>query len=304
MINNKKLVIAVIGVVLCIVIVVLALVLNRKGFIPKEEKIIKKAVSVLSMERKEPHVLKKPVSKPYKVSEKPIITPRVLKGEKVRSKTKQNYYKRLTNDVRNFFDYLDQRDYIKTYRLKNGTQRHFLLLLAKLSANPPVVSGETRDIYTLTHNMAHFYRVIDKKNISIVKDVLSHEREIIEPTMEMLYEWITEEIKRKNKEVKTSTGDLYEYACFFLNTMSGKAYLARRDSKTRILMIYYSLLILDKANRENLNHNGIDILPPLNMLVDDITSQMGLDYKEKYLQRLYYIKKRVVSHREKRRIKE
>ncbi|OPX41542.1 MAG: hypothetical protein DRH24_05825 [Deltaproteobacteria bacterium] len=304
MINNKKLVIAVIGVVLCIVIVVLALVLNRKGFIPKEEKIIKKAVSVLSMERKEPHVLKKPVSKPYKVSEKPIITPRVLKGEKVRSKTKQNYYERLTNDVRNFFDYLDQRDYIKTYRLKNGTQRHFLLLLAKLSANPPVVSGETRDIYTLTHNMAHFYRVIDKKNISIVKDVLSHEREIIEPTMEMLYEWITEEIKRKNKEVKTSTGDLYEYACFFLNTMSGKAYLARRDSKTRILMIYYSLLILDKANRENLNHNGIDILPPLNMLVDDITSQMGLDYKEKYLQRLYYIKKRVVSHREKRRIKE
>jgi len=304
MINNKKLVIAVIGVVLCIVIVVLALVLNRKGFIPKEEKIIKKAVSVFSMERKEPHVLKKPVSKPYKVSEKPIITPRVLRGEKVRSKTKQNYYERLTNDVRNFFDYLDQRDYIKAYRLKNGTQRHFLLLLAKLSANPPVVSGETRDIYTLTHNMAHFYRVIDKKNISIVKDVLSHEREIIEPTMEMLYEWITEEIKRKNKEVKTSTGDLYEYACFFLNTMSGKAYLARRDSKIRILMIYYSLLILDKANRENLNHNGIDILPPLNMLVDDITNQMGLDYKEKYLQRLYYIKKRVVSHREKRQIKE
>jgi hypothetical protein len=86
--------------------------------------------------------------------------------------------------------------------------------------------------------------------------------------------------------------------------MSGKAYLARRDSKTRILVVYYSLLTLDKANRENLNHNGIDILPPLNLLTDDITNQMGLEYKEKYLQRLHYIKKRVISRREKRRIKE
>jgi hypothetical protein len=302
MINNKKLVVAVVGVALCIV--VLALVLNREKFISKEKGIIKEEAPVTLTKRKEPRIVEKHISKPYKGLEKPVIVSGVLKKKKVLNKSQHSYYEKLTNDVSMFFDYLDQKDYIKAYKLKDGTQKRFLLLLAKLSANPPVVSGETRDIFTLTHNMAHFYRIINRKNISIVKDILSNEKAIIEPTIEMLYEWITEGIKRKNKEIKTSTGDLYEYACFFLNTMSGKAYLARRNSKTRILVVYYSLLTLDKANRENLNHNGIDILPPLNLLTDDITNQLGLEYKEKYLQTLHYIKKRVISRREKRRIKE
>ena len=200
--------------------------------------------------------------------------------------------------MRIFFEYLDNQEYIKEYGLEEGTQRHFLKLIAELSAHPPVISGETQDIYTLTHNMAHFYRVIQKENIYLVKDILSHEREIIEQAADLLYEWITEEIRRNNPDVKTSIKDLYEYAGFFLNTLSGKAYLARRLSKTRTIVLYYSILILDTANRADLNHYGIDILPPLNLLIDDIENQRNLDYRRKYLRRLSLIKRRVVGNRE------
>lgn len=303
--TEKKKYIVLAGLV--VIVIFAALFLAREKFVPREKEVAK------VVEQKEPAVpaqpapekvirkkIEKPVSEPVTVPEKPapvVAVPEPVK-KKIK-KVKKSSYQQLIDDVRIFFDYLDQQDYIKAYKLEDGTQEHFLKLLAELSASPPVISGETQDIYTLTHNMAHFYRVIGKNNISLGKDVLGHEREIIEPAMEMLYEWVAEEIKRNNREMKTSIKELYEYASFFLNTLSGKAYLARRDSKTRILVIYYSLLMLDTANRLQLNSHGIDVLPPLNLLMDDIENQRNLDYREKYLKRLRHIKRRVIARREK-----
>jgi hypothetical protein len=216
------------------------------------------------------------------VSSAPVTTPRVIRVEK--------NYDEIHQEVIRFFRYLDHKDYIKAYELREGTYKHFLKLIGKLSANPPVISGERRDIYTLTHNIAHFYRVVGKKDVFLIRDILSNEREITEPTMKLFYEWITKGIENKREEVKTTTKDIYEYAGFFLNTLGGKAYLSRRDSRTRILVTYYSLLILDKANRERLNRHGIDIRPPLTLLMDDIRNQKNLKCKREYLKRLKAIR--------------
>jgi hypothetical protein len=210
----------------------------------------------------------------------------------------KSYYERLSDDVDVLFAYLDRQDYIREYGLPAGMKHHVLTMLADLSAHPPVISGETRDIFVLTHNMAHFYRVLGKDNILLIKDILSHEREIVEQATDLLYEWIFAELRRKNPEVKTSVKDLYEYAGFFLTTLSGKAYLARRLSKTRMIVLYYSILILDMANRDDLNRYGIDILPPVNLLMDDMENQRNLDYQRKYLRRLGSIKQRVIRQRE------
>lgn len=197
----------------------------------------------------------------------------------------------LQKRVEQFFDYLDRQNYIKAYKLGEGSYQHFLWLVSKLSSHPPVVSGEMNDLYILRCNMAHFYRVMGKKNVLLIKDILSNERKTIEPVIEMLYEWGLRETANKSGEIKASAGDLYEYAAFFLNTVSGRAYLLRRKSGIRMLLTYYSILTIDRADRESLNHCGVDIIPHVNLLIDDISRYSGLAHKDKYLERLDSIRR-------------
>jgi len=196
-------------------------------------------------------------------------------------------------EVKKFFEYLDRQDYIKAYALEKGTYTHFCKLLSILSSHPPVVSGEMRDMSLLIRNMAHFCRVAGQKNIALFKDILSHEKDILEPTTELLYEWILAEIAAESGEIELTGEGLYEYAAFFLNTIAGKAYLMRRDSKTRILSIYYSVLVVDGADRKNLNRYGFDILPVIHHLSDDVSMYGGLKHRDKYLEQLNSLKKRL-----------
>ena len=197
----------------------------------------------------------------------------------------------LQKRVEQFFDYLDRQNYIKAYKLEEGSYQHFLWLVSKLSSHPPVVSGEMNDLYILRCNMAHFYRVMGKKNVLLIKDILSNERKTIEPVIEMLYDWGLRETANKSGEIKASAGDLYEYAAFFLNTVSGRAYLLRRESGIRMLLTYYSILTIDRADRESSNHCGVDIIPHVNLLIDDISRYSGLAHKDKYFERLDSIRR-------------
>ena len=251
---------------------------REKVTTPKEEAVIE--AQAIDQEKKvEPEttkVIRKKISPP--VAREEALDPEHLALKKREA-------------VKKFFDYLDRQDYIKAYALEKGTYAHFLQLLSKLSSHPPVVSGEMKDMSLLIRNMAHFCRVTEQKNIALFKDILSHEKDIMEPTTELLYEWMLAEINAESGEIELSQEGLYEYAVFFLNTIAGKAYLMRRDSKTRILSIYYSVLIVDMADRKNLNRYGFDIFPVINYLLDDVSTYGGLEYKDKYSKRLDLLKK-------------
>lgn len=195
-------------------------------------------------------------------------------------------YGALREEVLMFCDYLDHQPYVASAGLDGGAYQNLLSLLSILSRNPPVISGETRDVYILVKNTAHFYRELKGKRIALIKEILTEEKDALEPLSELLYEWITTGISGRQPEIGTSLKDLYIYASFFLDTLGGKAYLARRDSRTRILVRYYSILILDEANLKGLNHYGIDILPQAALLIDDISNQKGLEYRDRYLGRL------------------
>ena len=269
----------------CIILAAVMLVSNWEKLIQKD---VGKPGPVHKAEKKPPTIRETEKTKVYEIKGEiaPAVAPRAVTVERGYNETRR--------EVINFFHYLDQKDYIKAYSLKEGTYKHFLKLIEKLSANPPTVSGEMQDIYILTHNIAHFYRVIGEKDISLIKDILSNEKKITEQTMELLYEWITKETGNKKKEIKITTSDLYEYAAFFLKTMGGKAYLSRRDSRTRIFVTYYSILILNKANEENLNRHGVDIRPHLTLLLEDIQNQKNLNRKTEYLKKLNAIKKNLM----------
>jgi len=189
----------------------------------------------------------------------------------------------INRQITAFFSYLDGREYIASYELENGTQGEFRKVLKLLSANRPVITGETDSLHVLYKNMSYFFRVLGPKRISLVKDILDNEAEIIESVAGTFYSWFTIDygIDEVRKD-RPSLQELYTYAGYFLNTLAGKSYLLRREPKVRLLAAYYCVLILDRANDLYLNSKGIDIRPHITSLLTDMKNQMGLMDRAKY----------------------
>jgi len=223
----------------------------------------------------------------------PGVTPDVQGNRVYRKKVRSQKipkewkdFEDLEQDMMRYCRYLDGREYIKAHKLPEGTFRHFVKILNDLAAYPPIVNGEATDPYKLKLNQEHFLRVIGRANIDLLLDILTHETELMESTAEMVYDWLTKGIEAKSPEIRMTQKELYEYSAFFLTTLSGKAYLWRRDSKTRILATYYSVLIVDRANLEKANRFNVDIKPPVAQLMDDLVNYRNLSYRGLYIKKL------------------
>jgi hypothetical protein len=79
---------------------------------------------------------------------------------------------------------------------------------------------------------------------------------------------------------------MYANASFLVDTFGGRSYLLRRDSRIRLLSTYYCILVLDRANDQKMNPNGIDIRPLIAATAKDIRSHTGLAYQKQYLAEL------------------
>ena len=183
-----------------------------------------------------------------------------------------------------FFNYLDGRDYVKAYALDGGTYAQYTAAVAELSGSLPKVAGETESLYTTLKNVSHFFRVLGKKRTELIAEILKNEQEILEPAMRVFYQWTTGPAGKL--QGKPSLPVMYEYASFFLNTLGGRSYLMRRDSKVRLLTTYYCILVLDRANDNEMNPNGVDIRPLIVPTANDIRSQKGVLYQKPYLAEL------------------
>jgi hypothetical protein len=82
--------------------------------------------------------------------------------------------------IDSFYAHLDEQDYIQSFKLSQPSREHFKNLIVKLSQNPPVVTRETDDLFTILKNTAHFFRVIGKHNIFLIKGILDQEKDSIE----------------------------------------------------------------------------------------------------------------------------
>ena len=187
-----------------------------------------------------------------------------------------------------FFEHLDRQEYIRSYTLKGNSLDHLNGIINKLLANPPVVVRETDDLFAILNNMAHFFRVLGPKDILLIKDVLLHERELIEPTMALFYKWseIEPGCAETSLKIKLPLEGLYEYAGYFINTLGGQSYLFRRALYLRLLIRYYSILIIDRANNVDANRYGIDIRYTLDALVSEIEANDALENRQEYLEKL------------------
>ncbi|PIE70414.1 MAG: hypothetical protein CSA22_08155 [Deltaproteobacteria bacterium] len=198
------------------------------------------------------------------------------------------------DQVIRFLNYLDSRPYLLKHRKQTPVKAIQADLVKRMTQNLPVTSGETDDFLSLLRNMAHFYRIFGKERILMIKDVLAQESDILEPVMASYYVWMTGGVKTDDAlPVLFPDFDVaYAYAGYFLNTLSGKVYLLRRSPEVRILSNFYCLKVVDLANDRQMNENGIDIRPYIDVIGNDLTAFSGLKYRETYLMELNRLKQK------------
>jgi hypothetical protein len=195
---------------------------------------------------------------------------------------------RIAGKIEKFFTTLDNLDYMAERKLSGGSQAYLSRLIDKLIANPPTVSQEKESLFAILNNTAHFYRVLKGEDIFLVKEILDNEGDSLEENMALFYRWseLAADCPDAGILVHLPLPGLYEYAGFFLNTLGGQSYLFRRDSRTRMLIKFYSVKVMDRAEDASLNRYGLDFRPSIDSLLEELKSAQNLDRKEEYLAEL------------------
>jgi hypothetical protein len=191
--------------------------------------------------------------------------------------------RQVTAQVMAFFDYLDSKAYLIWPGINMRAEALFVEISSQLAAKPPINVGEMEELYSLVRNVTHFYRVLGKDRIQLIKEILKSESAVVEPAMAVMFSWLTSCRTGAATGGKPNLKTMYQYASFFLNTLGGRSYLLRRDSKVRMLVNFYSLRIIDMANDARINSYGLDIRPHLDYLFYDLNNQKGLMYRQRYL---------------------
>jgi flagellar basal body-associated protein FliL len=186
--------------------------------------------------------------------------------------------------VKAFFAYLDSRDYVQAYALPGGTYEAYVRAVEALSASPPKVAGETESLYEMMKNVSYFFRTLGRRNVQLAAEILKKEPELMESAMRTFFQWYTGPLETLRGKPTLKT--MYACASFLVDTFGGRSYLLRRDSKIRVLSIYYCIQVLDRANDQKMNPNGIDIRPLIAASARDIRNHKGLAYQKHYLAEL------------------
>ena len=195
--------------------------------------------------------------------------------------------KAMEAQILTFFKYLDNQPYMAKYKERGGAQQLYRETMAALISSPPMLTGELEDLISLIRNVTHLYRSLGKERIETIKAILENEADIIESVLAIFYIYSLPADRCPNKQLKVPTLEaFYNYSGYFLNTLAGRSYLLRRDSKLRVLLSYYSVLVLDRANDEMLNSAGVDIRPFIDVSYFEISSQRSLAYQKQYMTEL------------------
>lgn len=230
----------------------------------------------------------------------PAEVPASTSQEILAEETKQgeDFCAEIQADVRDFFHYLDGKEYVTRIVGEADTWPLFTRALGKLSRHPPTPAGEGLDPALMTRNIYHFFRTLDNREILLAKEVLQHEADTLELNLDLFFRWLTLGDRCPDPEgVRPSQDILYRYAGFFMNTIGGRSYLFRRATRVRLLVSYYAVLILSEADRAGRNRYGIDVFPLAQNLREEMAHQPDLLFHETYLDRLASIEARYAARR-------
>lgn len=211
----------------------------------------------------------------------------------------KTYCDRMEQEIQEYFRYLNQKGYVRHLGESLDTYAQFKAMIRKLSARLPTPAGEGIDSDIINDNIFFFFRVLDKNDFRLIRDILKNEGDTLEPTLDLFYRWLTLGDRCPDPEgVRPFQGVLYHYAGFFLNTIGGRSYLFRRPLGLRLLFSYYSLLILQEADKQGRNSYGIDVLPFIAPLAREIALYPDFRFKQTYLKNLEEMEREYLRKRQ------
>ena len=227
----------------------------------------------------------------------------VLREKEVKSETMkvEDECQKMERDLQEFFTYLDKKDYVRKLQIERDTFSHFKKIIRALSLDPPIPAGEGINYNIIINNIYYFYRALDSKDLKLIKMILENEINTMEINLALFYKWLISSNKCGQHEGIPPTLDtLYRYAGFLVNSIGGRAYLFRRKTRLRLLLSYYSLLIIHEADKKKMNNFGVDIIHFLEPLAEEIENNQFLYFRKEYAGKLidiknYYLKKRKPS---------
>jgi len=210
----------------------------------------------------------------------------------------QNYCAKTERNIADFLQYLNEKKQIRRLLPGMNVPVRFRQIIKKLEDRPPIPGGEGMDTKIVIQNMYHFFRVLDRKDILLIKEIIRSDQDTSEATMKMFYDWLMLGDECPDSEqIRPSLPILYRYTAFFLNTTGGRAYLYRRTPSFRLLVSYYCLLIINEADKTGKNYYGVDIFPFINPLTEEFSRYPDFQFQSEYISNLnkmesYYSEKR------------
>jgi hypothetical protein len=211
--------------------------------------------------------------------------------------TREDECQRIEKDITEFFVYLEKKDYIRELELGEDLFTHFRNLIESLSSHPPVPAGEGLNYDIMIQNIYHLYRTLGLKDLKLIKAIVKHEADALEVNLAIFYRWlISDDTCGRREGLPPPLEISYRYAGYLINSIGGRAYLFRRETRLRLLLTYYSILVIHEADKRKQNSFGIDISPYLEPLADEIENYRLLYFRMEYAGRLidlknYYLKR-------------
>ncbi len=230
------------------------------------------------------------------VAKGPVVIPDPRDQKPLDDKT---YCERMEQEIQDYFKYLNGKGYVRHLGEGLDTNVQFKAMIRKLSAKLPVPAGEGIDSSIINDNIFLFFRILDKNDFRLIRDIVKNEGENLETVLDLFYRWATVGSRCPDPEgIRPSRDVLYHYAGFFLNTIGGRSYLFRRPLGLRLLCSYYSLLILQEADKQGRNAYGIDVLPFISPLAREIALYPDFRFKQIYLKNLEEMEKEYLKKRQ------
>ncbi len=196
-----------------------------------------------------------------KEAEKPAVE-KAPPPKKIKPPDEKTYCERMEQEIQDYFRYLNGKGYVRHLGEGLDTYSHFKTMIRKLFAKLPIPAGEGIDSSIINDNIFMFFRILDKNDFRLIRDILKNEGDSLEPTLDLFFRWASSGARCPDPEgIRPSQSMLYHYAGFFLNTIGGRSYLYRRPMGLRLLCTYYSLQILQEADKQGKNSYGIDVFP-------------------------------------------
>jgi hypothetical protein len=229
---------------------------------------------------------------------KDVLGEKAIEGQAMKVEDECQKMKR---ELMEFFAYLDKEPYVRELEIGEDTFTRFKKIIHVLSLHPPLPAGEGINYDRIIENIYHFYRVLTLKDLRLIKLIARNEADSMEINLALFYRWLMsgDQCNRDNG-LPPSWDTIYRYAGFLVNSIGGRSYLFRRDTRLRLLLSYYCLLIIHEADKRKMNSFGIDITPFLEPLAEEIEHYQLLYFRKEYAGKLidiksYYLRKRKAS---------